>query len=95
MNKIILKMNSTFGTIGKATTDKLTEKLTAKTSFRLISVKIFEQHAVTQGRTFAKFGHFLLFSERSFPLIVNETLFLLNFLLRFFHLVAVFVNFRN
>ena len=68
----------TFGTIGKATTDKLTE-----------------QYAVTQGRTFAKFGHFLLLSERSFPLIVNETLFLLNFLLRFFHLVAVFVNFRN
>ena len=34
MNKIILRMNSTFATIGKATTDKLTEKLTAKTSFR-------------------------------------------------------------
>ena len=31
-------MNSTFERIGKATTDKLTEKLTAKTSFHL-SVK--------------------------------------------------------
>ena len=38
MNKIILKMNLTFGTIGKARTDKLTEKLTTKTTFRF-SVK--------------------------------------------------------
>ena len=36
-------MNSTFGTIGKATTDKLTEKLTAKTSFRF-SVKRSEKY---------------------------------------------------
>ena len=40
MYNIISKMNLTFGTIGKAMADKLTEKLAAKTqAFALISAK--------------------------------------------------------
>ena len=90
MNKIILKMNSTFGTIGKAMTDKLTEKLTAKTSFRF-SVKRSEKYLNNmQSHMEERFPNLVIFFR-----FRKGLFFLFNFLLRFFHLVAVFVNFRN
>ena len=77
MYNIISKMNSTFGTIGKATTDKLTETVDGKNSSFRFSVKNIIW--TTCGHTEAhlrNLGAFLL-SERFFLLIVNETLFLL------------------
>ena len=64
MYNIISKINSTFGTIGKATTDKLTETVHGETqAFALNSVK----NILACRSTSAKFGHFFAFRKVFLP----------------------------
>ena len=67
MFNIISKMNSTFGTIGKATTDKLTEMVDGKNSSFRINVKniIWTKNGHACRSTSAKIGHFFAFLPSS------------------------------
>ena len=77
---ICLKSKSAFSKIGKATTDEITAKLVGKTC----------GYAANQS---VNFEHFYAFREVFFSPILNENLLLLNFLSRFFHLVAFISEF--
>ena len=75
---ITSKLNSTFGTIGKATGVKMTAKAVGKNSNFCVRVK----KNLNKWQNFKQF--FLL--NRLLRLSVNENLLLLSFLVHFFHL---------
>jgi len=54
-DSVTLKLNSTFGRIGKATADKMTAKVVGKNSSFCSSVKNLFEHAVMQRSTSVKF----------------------------------------
>ena len=72
-NHIILKKNS----VGKATTNKLTETVDGKNSSFRFSVKKIIWTTCGYAEAHLRNLEIFLLSERFFPLIVNETLFLL------------------
>ena len=71
---ITSKLNSTLGTISKATGVKLTAKVVGKNSNFCVTVK-------------NNLNNFFAFKYRLVRLSLNENLLLLNFLVHFFHLV--------
>ena len=72
---ITSKLNSTLGTISKATGVKLTAKVVGKNSNFCVTVK-------------NNLNNFFAFKYRLARLSLNENLLLLNFLVHFFHLVT-------
>ena len=79
------KLKSTFSMIGKTTADKLTPKLVGKSSrFHFCVIR-------TRGpevKHICKILNIFVLLDKFFCLILNENTLLLNFLSRFFHLVA-------
>ena len=88
------KLNSAFSTIGKATADKITAKLVGKThAFAFAWITNSNTRSCSELRLW-NFEHFnFVLLDKFFCLILNENLLLLNFLSRFFHLVAFILEF--
>ena len=80
------KFKSAFSTIGKTTADKLTSKLVGKSSrFRMCELIRTCGHEV---KHVCEILNIFVLLDKFFCLILNENTLLLNFLSRFFHLVA-------
>ena len=78
------KLNSAFSTIGKATANKITAKLVGKTCVN----NQFEHAFMQRIDHVCEISNIFVLLDKFFYLIFNENLLLLNFLSRFFHLVA-------
>ena len=84
---ITSKLNSTFGTIGKATGIKMTAKAASKNSSSRFSMKNFK--ICTCGDTVKRLRNleYFLLLTRFLHISLNEKLLLLTFSSHFFHLV--------
>ena len=89
---ITSKLNSTFGTIGKATGVKMTAKAVGKNSSFHVSVENnLNMWSCSEARL-RNLNNFMLLN-RFLRLSLNENLLLLNFLSHLFHLVPCFWEF--
>ena len=90
MYSISSKLNSSFSMIDKITADKLTSKLVGKSSrFRFcVNNKILLRTRSHEANYVCEILNIFALLDKFFCLILNENALLLNFLSRFFDLVA-------